>query len=389
MFNMLPHWTEEDAIFWLKESQRLLHTPDASLFKGKGVFLVPPRCIEDVGRNFPDLFSRMSSQEAEKFLWGLGPLIGPPIYVNGRWVGLTMFAPRTPNMIKADPDGSLALVQQCAQFARNLGAEWLATGAFLGSFVALGRYLHVPGLKITLGHSTTVYLAVEIFLKGLRQIGVNPQLATVAVAGAGGNIGRSISLQLAGKVRKIILFDQVGGAIHRRMEQVAQVIRQHGTAVSAHSNGEGYFVLKEADGVVTAVTAEDQPLKEEHLSKNVLVAEDSQPMAMSDAEAAKLKNPRLDVVAYTPGVDTFFDFQPGIGRNGVVYACLAELLVCLLTDASEGLIGMVTSESVAKAAGMLSQIGYNGVILHSDQGIISDEAWLKPTVPSESILCPV
>ncbi|PIS21161.1 hypothetical protein COT52_00075 [candidate division WWE3 bacterium CG08_land_8_20_14_0_20_43_13] len=367
-------WDEKDALFWgFGASSILLQNPQP-LLEGKGVFLVPPRCPRDVFLNWPSL-EYLGASGVERLMWGLGPVIGPPICVDGEVVGIIMFVPRTPNMIKKDPGGSLKLVQQCAQFARDLGAEWLATGAFLGSFVGLGRQLHVDGLKLTLGHSATVYLAVNILLGALRKVGLDPGRSVVAIAGAGGNIGRSLALQLAGRVGHLVLFDQLGGSIHRRMEQVAVTVRQSGTFVSVHSNGEGYGVLRVADGVVTALTDESQPLRAKDLKHGVVLLEDSQPEAMEPQEAEKLAIPRLGVVAKTPGVDANFTFQPDIGRTGINYPCLAELLACMKLGVSEGLTGTVTQESVDRVAELLIEAGYGQVVFHSDGRVVTESDW--------------
>jgi len=349
-----------------------------SLLKGRAIFLVHPRVIEDIYLNFPFL-KPLGLGFTRWLLPRLPPaVIGPVIAVNGQVRGRTFFCPWTVEMMLANPDKARQALKEAAQTARNLGAEWLATGALSAAMTTMGRDVRIDGLTVTTGHSATIILGAQILLTALSNLGLEDlSKVSVGVIGAGGNIGGALALRLAGKVGRVVLLDQSKASVRRRMERVARALRESGTAVSMHTVDEGYASVLKGCVVVFTATSNPKPfLLAEDLKRAgvVVVVDDSQPASISKEEAKKFPGLVLPVLAHTPGVDTHFCFQEGVGEE-INYTCLAELLALSMNGTKEGVVGPVTSEAVAFVAKELHKAEYDRVVLQSLGRSVTSTDW--------------
>lgn len=353
---------------------------------GGFVFLVHPRVLEDTFLQFP--FFRVLPRSAVAWiLRHLWPVIGPEITLeNSNLRGRTIFCPWTVAMMVEDPAGAGAAIQRAAQTVRNMGAEWLGTGALTASMTRLGRDLRGNGIAITTGHAATTSLGAAILIEALRRVGLDPAEATVAVIGGGGNIGSTLAARLADQVGRVVLIDFDRGGTKRRMEKRARQLRRNGVEVEISMvEVEGYVRLREADAVFTATSNTEPFIQAWWLKPGAIVVDDSQPLSMSIEEAQKHSGIVLQVVASTPGVNAHFRFQPGVGRD-INYTCLAELVALATNGTKEGVTGPVTPETSALIAGELERAGYAQLVFQSFGRLVNEADWRQVREGAKQVL---
>lgn len=362
-------------VFWGFVVSPIAERVGLPVLKGGFVFLVHPRTDEDLYLAFP-FFRFLGRRIGQWILNHLWPVIGPPITGVDGIRGRTIFCPWTVEMMLDNPEGAQEAIQRAADVARNLGAGYLGTGALTASMTRLGRDLRGNGMVVTTGHAATTLLGARILLEALRRSGIDPETAAVAVVGAGGNIGGTVSRYLLGRVRKLLLLDLDRGGAIRRMHELADQACSKGmlAEVIVVKDQVDYKSLFTADGVFTATSATDSFLKAAWLKPGAVLVEDSQPLAMSYSEAAKHDGLAIQVLARIPGVDAHFRFQRGVGRE-VHYTCLAELIALALDGGEKGVTGPVTARGAARVEAALRKAGYDRLVFQSYGRAIDEELW--------------
>lgn len=99
-------------------------------------------------------------------------------------------------------------IDQAVAMARSLGATVCGLGQYTSIVSTNGRAVSERGIGLTTGNALTAGMAVEALIRAARDSGLVPGESTVAVIGAGGNIG-SVSAQLLAPQCKAIRL--VGG----------------------------------------------------------------------------------------------------------------------------------------------------------------------------------
>lgn len=346
------------------------------------VFLVHARVLEDAYLQFPILrvLPRGWVAWILRHLW---PVVGPEITIEGSDLkGRTVFVPLTVEMMLEDYDLTRKRIQEAVNTSRRLGAKYLGPGALLPSLTMLGRGLRGNGMVISTGHTATSLLGSQQLLAALSRVGIAPQTATVAVAGVG-SIGQAVTRQLAGRVRELILVDLESkfGRLGRLKTEIEGSI---GIKVTIHTvegpmEKRDYSVLKQADGVFTATSEPISWLKASMLKPGAVVVDDSQPLAMSEQEAAKHRGIVLQVLAKMPGVDCHFWFDRGVGRR-YQYTCLAETVALAQHgDETIGVVGPVTSEATERIGWLLAEAGYDKLVFVSFGRKVTADEWIRAT----------
>lgn len=286
----------------------------------------------DVQRKFP-LLGKVLPEAAIHFL----SQYFPPVYIS-HLTGITSLAtgkevegwfiacPFTPKqMVTLPPETVYKKVVATGKLAQKLGAKILGLGGFTSVVgdggITIAKHLDIP---VTTGDSYTVATAVEATLKAAARMNIKPAMATAAVVGATGSIGRVCAQLLARHVSKIIL-------IGRNLEVLSQVQK----LVEAQKAAEVQIStamqdLQQADMVLTVTNAIETVIEPHHLKTGAIVCDVARPRDVSH----QVVEERDDVLVIEGGMvkvpgPVNFNFDFGF-PPGMAYACMAETMTLAL-----------------------------------------------------------
>jgi fatty aldehyde-generating acyl-ACP reductase len=194
------------------------------------------------------------------------------------------------------------------------------------------------------GDSYTAAVTCQATLKALKHFQKNPSDQILAIVGAYGVIGEAVSKILVPQFKHVIL-------IGRRQEKFKKL----------EENIEGDFETtvelktKEADILVTATSHPTALLQSEHLKKNAIVVDVSQPPNLSFVVCKQ----RPDVHRIDGGL---VDFPvkiiiPGMpeGKN---FACISEVIMQALENERENHVGSIDLNHLRRTEKWAKKYGY-------------------------------
>ncbi len=103
-----------------------------------------------------------------------------------------------------------AQVQQAAEMARDDGCNVVGFGGLTSVITSNCRELPVEGIGLTTGNSLTVAMCLDNARREARAMGIDLGQATVAVVGAGGNIGSIYALEISVRAARLVLLCRPG-----------------------------------------------------------------------------------------------------------------------------------------------------------------------------------
>ena len=218
-------------------------------------------------------------------------------------------------------------------FAQNeLNVGMIQLGALTTSVTSAGKWLvnqkEYTGF-VTHGDSYTAAVTCQAALKALNLFKKNPSDQTLAIIGAYGVIGEAVSKILVPQFKHSIL-------IGRREEKLIELAEK----IEGDFDTTTDLITKNADIIVTATSHPTALLNSEHLKKNAIVVDVSQPPNLS----YDVCQSRPDICRIDGG---YVDFPkacvipiPGlpVGKN---YACFAELVMQTMEDEREHHVGSI------------------------------------------------
>jgi fatty aldehyde-generating acyl-ACP reductase len=296
----------------------------------KFAFIIHPISVKDVARKYP-IAKYLPDSWVEAFLKQKKPVViseitGVKSKFGTETQGWFIACPLTPKqMIELPVEFVYGRISECAEIAHGLGAEIIGLGAFT-SVVGDGGVTVANRAKIavTTGNSYTVATAIQGTLLACSMVGVEKELATLAVVGATGAIGKTCAKVLSKSFAKTILV----GRDLARTQAVADEIPGAAATVSIDS-------IREADAVVT-VTSTDAPIIEpQHLKPGCIVCDVARPRDVS----VRVSKERPDVLVIEGGVvhvpgDVDFHFNFGFPPQ-TAYACMSETMMLALDGRPE------------------------------------------------------
>jgi fatty aldehyde-generating acyl-ACP reductase len=288
---------------------------------------------KDVSRKFP-LLGRLLSERQISFF----STYFPPVYISeirgirsaatGKQIkGWFLACPLTPDRMLSLPVKRVyRKIIQTGQMAERLGADILGLGAFTSVVgdggITIASALDIP---VTTGDAYTVSVAMQAIRNAARIMEIPLEMATAAVVGATGAIGRICCEMLAKDVSQLYLI----GRRADRLEQLRRKLQLENPAVrfSASTSTE---VLLDADVILAASSSKNAIVQPENLRSGSLICDVARPRDISPKVAAL----REDVLVIDGGtveipgaVDFGFDF--GL-PEGQAYACMAETMALAL-----------------------------------------------------------
>jgi len=285
----------------------------------KFAFLIHPRVSakEDMGKVFP-LFRCLPEKLLRKLIVFLPPLVsGKVIFLpQQKLIGWIIVIPLTGDQLFSLPRSLIfKKLIQALHKTKKLGAEIVGLGELIGSISKGGEELtgKVEGVFIDNGKALTA----GVTLKAIEQITklkkINLSTEKVAIIGAGGSIGRSVSHFLSEKNISLILIEKPKKVIELEMTFSFYKNKLITDDVSA---------IKEAKIVVVATASTEKIIKSNFLKENAIIYDLTQPRNTSPV----ILKERKDVTVIDGGIiDTpMFDYGMDIGlKKCQSYACLA------------------------------------------------------------------
>jgi len=265
--------------------------------------------------------------------------------IKGYITGLTLTARQ---MMELPRETVRKHILDAALFLQNeLGVDVIQLGALTTSVTDGGAWVvkqrEYRGY-VNHGDSYTAAVTCQATLKALTLFQKNPSDQVLAIIGAYGVIGEAVSKILVPQFRHAIL-------IGRRQEKFKKL----------EENVEGDFETtvelktKEVDIIVTATSHPTALLQSEHLKKNAIVVDVSQPPNLSSIVCKQ----RLDVCRIDGGL---VDFPikiiiPGMPK-GKNFACFVEVIMQALENERENHVGSINLTHLRKTEKWAEKYGF-------------------------------
>lgn len=221
-------------------ARRVQPSPSGQPDEGRWAFLIHPLTTQDY-LDWDRSLGVLDEAEIHALLERFGDLMEPFVAgstriaaANGSMAyGEFIAVPKTADELMAMPHAeAVALVQQAVNLARGRGAKLVGLGAYNSVVTRGALHLRNPGVAITTGNSYTVVAAVDSVYKAVTELGTKLNEATIAVVGATGAIGRSVTILLAEDVEPAPA-DRQPGPAGTEPEAAAQGGGRHGPVPGA------------------------------------------------------------------------------------------------------------------------------------------------------------
>ena len=247
-------------------------------------------------------------------------------------------------------------IEEAIDLAKKKGVKVVGLGGLLGSVTEGGAGLvKRDGVIVTAGRAYTAYVVTQYVEHAIRRFGLEKEKTTVAVVGAAGGVGSTVTKILAkDKFKKIILID-----LERKLERIkkqTEEISQHQTEIAiAHQMNR----VLEADIIITATNAPEAVLKSEDIKTGAIIIDDAQPSDISP-EVVEF---RTDVVIIEAGVITAENIKTGtnfrLANKNEIYCCLGEIMSIAAADWNgEYSAGDISLSTINEIASLAEKIGF-------------------------------
>ena len=245
-----------------------------------------------------------------------------------------------------------SLIARGLDTARRLGCAVVSLGQYTSIVTRSGAALRARGAPVTTGNSYAVALTAEALERARGDAGADPG-RVLAVVGALGNVGSGVARLLGPGYRRTILLGSDRPGTRARLEGMARRIGNGEVATDPAA-------LRDADTVVSAVSATTPVLGPEHFAPGAVVCDVSVPASVRPGTGrarADLRLLRGGIARLPNGEDleiAGFHLAPG-----QVYACLAEGMLLGLDGARDAtLTGPITAERVHRMAALAHRHGF-------------------------------
>jgi fatty aldehyde-generating acyl-ACP reductase len=245
------------------------------------------------------------------------------------------------------------LIRSGIEVARTLGCSLVSLGQYTSILTKNGRSLaDISDVGITSGNSYTVALALEAIERIISERGADPAQLTLAVVGAGGNIGRTCAGILSSQFRRTLLIGSEQPQSRTRLERLAARLPRAMVATSIDD-------LAQAHVVVSAINGIDAPLGPNEIGPDAIVCDISLPPSVQ-RETAML---RPDVTILKGGLARLphgedLEIASYPLPAGQCFGCLGEALLLGLADVRDhSFTGSVTTAKVQQVKALAQRFG--------------------------------
>lgn len=348
---------------------------------GRFAFLVHPLAWNDYA-NLDGTLSVLSEDQLATLSSAFADNFDPFVIGETRVVGKNgkatygefILVPRRAEELKAMPrQAAVAEIRNAVLLGKKRGARIVGLGAYTSVMTEGGLSLKADGMPaLTTGNSYTAVAARELVRLAAADRGWTLPMRTVAIVGAGGAIGKALSILLAGEVGRLILIGnpehpeesnrrlvKVAGSIAASVDQLrrksriaqgsvagwmeelglAQLPGPHRTDLTSLGqevitripslliSTDAAALLPQADIVVCCTSSTERLIRDDTLRPSAVVCDVSRPSNVSSEVVIR----RPDVMVLIGGVVRLPGGSP-LGFNaslplGHAYACMAETMM--------------------------------------------------------------
>lgn len=245
------------------------------------------------------------------------------------------------------------LIRGGIDVARSLDCSLVSLGQYTSILMRNGRSLaDVTDFGVTSGNSYTVALALQAIEHLLAERGLDSTQLTLAVVGAGGNIGRTAAALLSPRFARTLL---VGSDLPQSLAKLERIGRR-----LPRSSVTSYRDLRQAHVIISAINGVNAPLGPEQFGSGAIVCDISVPPSVQAASAAA----RPDVTIFKGGLARLphgenlhiASFPLPVGQ---CFGCLAEALLLGFAGVRDhSYTGVVTPAKVQRLAQLAQQHGF-------------------------------
>jgi len=235
-------------------------------------------------------------------------------------------------------------VVQAIKSAKKRGAKVVGLGSLTSPVVGggvdiAGKY----GLHVTNGNAFTAHMTMEGIRKSAGKMGINLSESTVAVVGATGSIGQAVSKLLIrdDKVAELIVIGRTPENVDALRAEIKKINPNANVVARTDMN-----IVSTADVVVVATSASGAIMGSEHLKKNALVYDITQPQNVPES----IREERSDVVVVDGAIvqlpeGVSYKFNLGIPPQ-TAFACMSETIILGAENIDYDSVGKVTIDQV-------------------------------------------
>jgi len=306
-------------------------------------FLVHPRNMKDIYRKYPSA-KYVPQFLVTFFLKFIGPV--PVARINGikPTKGLIISLPITAEYMLKEKAEAKKKVVQAIKYAKKRGAKIIGLGSLTSPVVGggvdvAGRY----GVRITNGNALTAYMTMGGIKESADKLGINLSESTVAVVGATGSIGQAVSKLLVRdyEVAELVVIGRTPENVDALRAEIKKINPNANIVARTDMN-----IVSTADVVVVATSASGAIMGSEHLKKDALVYDITQPQNVPES----IREERPDVVVVDGAIvqlpeGVSFKFNLGIPPQ-TTFACMAETIILAAENLNYDSVGKVTIDQV-------------------------------------------
>ncbi|MGB4176491.1 MAG: shikimate dehydrogenase [Halanaerobiales bacterium] len=357
-------------------------------------FIIHPLEKEDLYRKFSwaekvpetvvDNFVRFIPPVKASHITGIKSKTGKEI--EGFFIGV----PLTSRQILTLPVNKvLKKIIKACKLAEELGAKIVGLGAFTSVVadkgISIAREVDIP---VTTGNSYTVATAIEGTKVAAEKMGHKLDSSTLAVVGATGSIGRTVSLMLSKEIKAIIL---VARNIDR-LKLLKEEIQGQNPEVEVSYTTDVNRAVKEAQIVVSASGAVEALIDPYSLQPGAVVCDVARPRDV----AASVSRERDDVLVIEGGIVEVpgeVEFNLNFGYPpGTAYACMAETMLLTLEErfSEDYSLGpIIEIEKVKETLEMAAKHGFRLAGLRNSETPLSEEeiSAIRERARAGSLVC--
>ena len=343
-------------------------------------FLGHPRGYREIYRKFP--FFKKVPKSFLRFLirhvlWPItaSEITGLKSLDDGHEIrGCVISVPMAAGEMLADRKRATRQMRVAVRHAAKQGVKIIGLAGYTASLSKGGFDLIDLGVDVTTGHAYTALNVVENYEAILKRLDIYEKKKdiTLAVLGAAGSVGSTVSKYLASQgVKKIILVD-----LERKIDKV-HLLRDEMVIL----NPEGDYAvttdissLKEAVVVFTATNASEALITPDRTAPGTIYIDDTQPTDISKEVHFQEDVLVLEAGAVrTPGVVTHFHF--GLKHKEDNFCCMAELLALSATGHTGNyVINRANMDNILEMKALGQKLGFRVADFQNYHNTVTEES---------------
>ncbi len=266
--------------------------------------------------------------------------------------------------------------REACRLAKDMGAKIVGLGGFTS--IAIGAHAvaisYELDMALTSGNSLTAALALRQLDLLLSRLGWNLKNKTVAVLGAGGDIGRACAMAIAPQVGRLIAV----GRNRAKLDDLASNLPPHfRRPASDFRLSTDPRAALDADILLAATSAGKAILAESDLRPGAIVCDISYPKTLSYSS-----RPRDDVLIFSGGIaETPFtlDIAPYVGLPlpYLLHGCFSETIALALAGRYESYSigqGQITVQRMQAILDLAQAYGFLPAPLYRGQHLLDESA---------------